>query len=83
MQKDHGWIHVLLEEAENERVHLMTFLEMKKPSRLFKMGVILAQWYYFTLFNIMYILFPRVTHRFVGYLEEEAVKTYTHMLDEI
>lgn len=26
---------------------------------------------------------PRICHRVVGYLEEEAVKTYTHMIKEI
>jgi hypothetical protein len=31
----------------------------------------------------MYFLFPRVSHRVVGYLEEEAVKTYTHLIHEI
>jgi len=32
------------------------------------------------LFFIAYILSPRFCHRFVGYLEEEAVKTYTYCL---
>lgn len=31
----------------------------------------------------MYGFFPRVCHRVVGYLEEEAVKTYTKCLSEI
>jgi threonyl-tRNA synthetase len=29
MDHDHGWIHTLLEEAENERMHLMTFVKIK------------------------------------------------------
>lgn len=29
------------------------------------------------------MFWPRVCHRIVGYLEEEAVKTYTHMIHEI
>lgn len=28
MKRDYGWIHTLLEEAENERMHLLTFLEV-------------------------------------------------------
>ena len=28
-----GWIHTLLEEAENERMHLMTFLELRRYIR--------------------------------------------------
>ena len=42
MRRDYGWINTLLEEAENERMHLLTFLEIKKPSILFKTGVVLA-----------------------------------------
>src|SRR5690349_2716875 len=34
MTDDHGWIHTLLDEAENERMHLMTFIEIAKPSLL-------------------------------------------------
>lgn len=26
-----GWIRALLEEAENERMHLMTFMEVSQP----------------------------------------------------
>ncbi len=40
MSRDHGWIHTLLEEAENERMHLLTFLNVKEPGKLFRFGVI-------------------------------------------
>lgn len=43
MRRDYGWIHTLLEEAENERMHLMTFLELKKPTWLQRLFVVLAQ----------------------------------------
>ena len=29
-----GWIHTLLEEAENERMHLLTFLTLKEKNNL-------------------------------------------------
>lgn len=34
-----------------------------------------------TVFGIAYVISPRFCHRLVGYLEEEAVKTYTHCLE--
>lgn len=34
-----------------------------------------------TLFGFSYIFSPKFCHRFVGYLEEEAVKTYTKCLE--
>ena len=43
MDRDHGWIHTLLEEAENERMHLLTFLKLRKPSTVFKLSVIATQ----------------------------------------
>jgi hypothetical protein len=32
---------------------------------------------------LSYIISPRTCHRFVGYLEEEAVVTYTHAIAEL
>lgn len=43
MKRDHGWIHTLLEEAENERMHLLTFLELRKPGPVFKAMVVCGQ----------------------------------------
>ena len=43
MQRDHGWIHTLLEEAENERMHLLTALVLRKPGPIFKFAVVGAQ----------------------------------------
>merc|ERR1712205_298749 len=80
---DNGWIHTLLEEAENERMHLMTFLNMKQPSIFFRAGVLAAQGVFFNAFFFSYLISPRTCHRFVGYLEEEAVRTYTHALNDI
>ena len=43
MDRDHGWIHTLLEEAENERMHLLTFLKLRQPGTLFRFSVIATQ----------------------------------------
>jgi len=83
MERDHGWIHTLLEEAENERMHLMTALILKKPSPLFRFGVLLTQGFFIGVYSVSYMVSPRFAHRFVGYLEEEAVITYSHLLSEI
>ena len=105
MQRDHGWIHTLLEEAENERMHLMTFLQLKNPGPIFRFGVVCTQYVFTAGFFLAYLASPKFCHRyvkfvfnininflnftfyqllqltsnlilrFVGYLEEEAVKT--------
>ena len=80
MESDHGWIHTLLEEAENERMHLMTFVAIAKPSTFERLLVLLAQGAFYNLFFLLYLISPRTAHRVVGYFEEEAVFSYTEYL---
>ena len=80
MKGDGGWIHTLLDEAENERMHLMTFIEIAKPSRLERAMVMLAQGVFYNLFFLLYLVSSRTAHRLVGYFEEEAVYSYTEYL---
>ncbi|OQS00021.1 alternative oxidase, mitochondrial precursor [Thraustotheca clavata] len=83
MKRDQGWIHTLLEEAENERMHLLIFLNMKSPGPLFRILVLGAQGVFFNMFFLAYLTSPKTCHRFVGYLEEEAVHTYTSLVQDI
>lgn len=80
MESDHGRIHVLLEEAENERMHLMTFIHIAQPSPLERLLVLLAQGIFYNLFFLLYVISPKTAHRAVGYFEEEAVYSYTEYL---
>lgn len=83
MKNDDGWIHQLLEEAENERMHLLTFVQIAQPSRLERALVITAQGVFYNLFFILYLCSSRTAHRVVGYLEEEAVYSYTQYLEGV
>ncbi len=80
MEDDRGWIHTLLEEAENERMHLMTFMHIARPSRIERVLIILAQGIFYNSFFLLYLLSPRTAHRVTGYFEEEAVHSYTEYL---
>lgn len=83
MCDDKGWIRTLMDEAENERMHLMTFIAVAKPT-LFERFVIMAvQWVFYVAFFGLYLVSPRSAHRVVGYFEEEAVLSYTLYLEEI
>ena len=81
LKHDHGLIHHLLDEAENERTHLFIFLKEKQPGRIFRTLIALAQGIFFNMYFIAYLMSPRTCHRFVGYLEEEAVHTYSMLLE--
>jgi len=83
MKHDHGWIRALMEEAENERMHLMTFIEIAKPSWLERALVLVAQAVFFTFFLVLYLVSARTAHRLVGYFEEQAVVSYSQYLQEI
>lgn len=83
MCDDKGWIKTLMDEAENERMHLMTFIEVSKPT-LFERAVIIGvQWVFYLFFFGLYLVSSKTAHRVVGYFEEEAVISYTHYLAEI
>lgn len=73
MESDRGWIRTLMEEAENERMHLMTFLEICKPTLFERLIVLVVQWLFYISFFALYLISPRTAHRLVGYFEEEAV----------
>ena len=83
IRDDQGWIKELIEEADNERMHLMTFIHIAKPSRLERILIMVAQAVFYNLYFFLYLLAPKTAHRVVGYLEEEAVVSYTHYLEEI
>lgn len=80
---DRGWIKTLLDEAENERMHLMIFIEIAKPNRFERLLVLFAQFVFWHFYFVLYVLFPQTAHRMVGYFEEQAVISYTHYLEEI
>lgn len=80
ISSDHGWIRTLLDEAENERMHLMTFIHIASPSRLERLLVLLAQGTFYNFYFLLYLISARTAHRVVGYLEEEAVYSYTEYL---
>ncbi|EFC48485.1 alternative oxidase [Naegleria gruberi] len=83
MRRDHGHIGELMEEAENERMHLLTWMEMTKPTFLERMLVVGAQVGFTSFYTMAYLLNPRFCHRLVGYLEEEAVAAYSEFLEAI
>ena len=83
LEPDDGWIHTLLEEAENERMHLMTFIEVAQPNWFERVLILFAQGVFFVAFLLLYVCSARTAHRLVGYFEEEAVYSYTEYLNEI
>ncbi len=80
MKDDEGWIRTLLDEAENERMHLMTFVQIAQPNRFERFLVAAAQIIFYISYSMLYLFSSKTAHRVVGYLEEEAVESYTRYL---
>ncbi|CAL9083611.1 unnamed protein product [Musa acuminata var. zebrina] len=78
-----GWIRALLEEAENERMHLMTFMEVAQPRWYERALVIAVQGVFFNAYFLGYLVSPKFAHRVTGYLEEEAIHSYTEFLRDL
>ena len=83
MRDDDGWIYTLLDEAENERMHLMTFMAIIRPTWFERVVVVIVQGIFYNAFFLLYLCSPRTAHRVVGYFEEEAVISYPLYLKEI
>jgi ubiquinol oxidase len=83
MKSDDGWIKVLLDEAENERMHLMTFIEIAKPNAFERLMIVVAQGLFYNLFFLLYLFSAKTAHRLVGYFEEEAVYSYSEYLNGV
>lgn len=84
LQRGNGTkIHELLEEAENERKHLMFFMEIVHPSSLERILIVVIQFIFWHYYLLMYMLSPRLAHLMTAHFEEEAVRSYTTYLELI
>ena len=83
MEDDKGWIKILLDEAANERMHLMTFIEVAKPTFLERLIIMIAQFIFIIMYMFIFIISQRTAHRIVGYFEEEAVISYSEYFKEL
>ena len=84
MERGNGtMIQELLDEAVNERKHLMFFIEIAQPNWFERALIVVAQLIFFAFYLFMYIFFTRTAHKMIAYFEEEAVRSYTNYLDMI
>ena len=83
IEDDRGWVRELLDEAENERMHLMTFIHIAQPSKLERGVIMITQAIFYNFYFWLYLFAPKTAHRVIAYFEEEAVASYTQYLAEI
>ena len=77
MERGNGtMIQELLDEAVNERKHLMFFIEIAQPNQFERFLIVAAQFIFWHFYLVMYILSPSTAHKMTAYFEEEAVRSY-------
>ncbi len=76
IRDDKGWIKALLDEAENERMHLLIYSGIAKPTIFERALIMIVQVLFCIVYFLLYLLSPRTAHRVVGYFEEEAIHSY-------
>ena len=76
-------IRELLAEAENERMHLMFFIEIAKPNIIERWLILAAQAIFWNYYFLLYVCSPTTAHLMVHHFEEEAVKSYTSYLEMV
>lgn len=80
IRDDRGWIKTLLDEAENERIHLLVYNQIAKPNSSERLLIMIVQFFFYHLYFLLYLISPHTAHRVVGYLEEEAIHSYENYL---
>jgi ubiquinol oxidase len=83
MLDDRGWVRTFMDEAENQRAHLMAFVALQQPRGWERLLIALGQGVFYNAFFLLYLISARTAHRFAGYLSEEAVSGYSQYLAQI
>jgi ubiquinol oxidase len=82
MRDDEGWIGTLMQEAADKRMHLMTVIEIAKPTWFERALILIAQSVFLVGFSILHLVSSRTALRVVGDFEVGAVTSYTLYLQE-
>ncbi len=80
MIDDRGWVRTFMDEAENQRAHLMAFVAMKRPSTSERLLIAVSQGVFYNAYFLLHLISARAAHRLAGYLAERAVSGYSDYL---
>ena len=80
MIDDRGWVRTFMDEAENQRAHLMSFVTLARPSAGERFLILLAQGIFYNGCFLLCLISPRTAHRFTAYLAEESIRAYSDHL---
>jgi len=80
---DRGWVRTFMEEAENQRAHLMAFVAIARPSWGERLLIVIGQGIFYNAYFLLSLISSRSAHRLAGYLAERSVRGYSEYLASI
>ncbi len=80
---DRGWVRTFMDEAENQRAHLMAFVAIARPSWGERLLIVLGQGIFYNTYFLLSLVSARTAHRLAGYLAERSVQGYSAYLARI
>jgi len=83
LPRERGWMRALCGEAPKSRAHLSIAMSIHEPQPLFRSLVRLGEGVLLRSFSAWFVASPSFCRSFVAYLEEEAVKAYTSLLQDM
>jgi ubiquinol oxidase len=83
MLDDRGWVRTFMDEAENQRVHLMSCVALARPRPWERVLIAIAQAIFYNAYFILYLISDRTAHRLAGYFAEQAVRGYSEYLTRL
>lgn len=83
MIDDRGWVRTFMDEAENQRAHLMAFVAIQRPSMSERLLIVVSQGIFYNAYFLLYLVSGRIAHRLAGYLAEQSVLGYSRYLERI
>ena len=83
MLDDHGWVRTFMDEAENQRIHLMSFIVLARPRLWERILIVIVQAIFYNAYFFLYLLSARMAHRLAGYFAEQAVRGYSEYLSRL
>lgn len=83
MIDDRGWVRTFMNEAENQRAHLMAFVAVARPGGWERFLIMIGQGVFYNAYFLLYLVAPRMAHRLGGYFAELATRGYSLYLDRL
>lgn len=83
MIDDRGWVRTFMDEAENQRAHLMSFVAIQRPGWFERLVILLSQGFFYNAYFLLHLVSAYTAHRMIGYLAEWSVGGYSRLLERI